>query len=83
MMAKSSFIAACVTLLSAPVAFGQIYQDGVLAPPRGAWNGVEGAEQLQWACADGNAQVRICPLLLPFTTRLQSGVLRTCRRLLC
>ena len=54
MMAKSSFIAACVALLSAPMVFGQ---DGVLVPPRGAWNGAEGAEMLQWACADGNAQV--------------------------
>ena len=63
------------------MAFGQIFQDGVLAPPRGAWNGVEGAELLQWTCADGNAQVWAFPLLVPFTTLPAS--IRTCRRLLC
>jgi hypothetical protein len=61
MMAKSSFIAACIGLLSAPMVLGQV---GVLVPPRGAWNGAEGAELLQWGCADGNAQVWPLPLLL-------------------
>ena len=53
---KRSFIAACVALLSTPMVFGQ---SGVLVPPRGAWNGAEGAEMLQWNCPDGNAQVRL------------------------
>ena len=54
MMAKSSFIAACVAFLSAQMVFGQ---EGVMVPPRGAWNGAEGAAMLQWGCEDGNSQV--------------------------
>ena len=50
---RSSLLAACVALLSAPVAHSQ-------APPRGAWNGLTEPEMadLQWTCADGSAQVR-------------------------
>jgi hypothetical protein len=70
MLMRSSFVAACVALLSAPVALGQ---DGVLAPPRGAWNGVEGAELLQWSCADGNAQVRHRELWAPPSQPLGSA----------
>ena len=59
MMAKSSFIAACVAFLSAQMVFGQ---EGVMVPPRGAWNGAEGADLLQWGCEDGNNQVHLFPV---------------------
>jgi|EP01043_Picozoa_sp_COSAG02_P079083 hypothetical protein len=74
MMTKSSFIAACVALLSVPMVFGQD-GDGVLAPPRGAWNGAEGAELLQWGCADGSAQVWLLP-----AGALQAGLLSSAAR---
>ena len=57
--------------------FGQ--DGGVLAPPRGAWNGVEGAELLQWGCADGNAQVWLLRADALHTESIAT-VLQTCRR---